>query len=167
MIRISRQAEPEALTQERARRVANLRRAWLDAGIAANEPAAIAKFVEQYGDKLNVGYSVARQELLQLWARRCAYCSAPISKSDPIDHFRPRRPHSGERGYEHTGYWWLTWSWSNLLPSCTTCNGKKGNTFPVEGSDSRCGAKGSTTSERCSSIRPPTIRRNTSITSQS
>lgn len=50
----------------------------------------------------------------------------------PVEHFRPkteadRSPGSGET----EGYWWLCWTWENLLFSCVTCNGKKGTRFPL------------------------------------
>ncbi len=33
----------------------------------------------------------------------------------------------------HEGYYWLAYEWSNLLLSCSKCNNRKRNRFPIEG----------------------------------
>lgn len=61
---------------------------------------------------------------------KCAYCER-ICKAD-IEHYRPKKKISGE---SHDGYYWLCYEWSNLIPSCITCNrdGAKHNLFPIIG----------------------------------
>lgn len=88
----------------------------------------------------------------------CAFCGEKLRPGQPgdIEHFRPKsrvddwpngpRIRITENGVEkdHPGYYWLSYDWKNLLPSCLNCNrpstdpvsgvglGKK-NYFPVEG----------------------------------
>jgi hypothetical protein len=84
---------------------------------------------------------------------RCAYCESHIAdfQHGDIEHFRPKKVVTDEydapilvhtadgEELEHPGYYWLAYKWSNLLPSCITCNQPSGegigkrNRFPVEG----------------------------------
>src|SRR5690606_39225476 len=109
--------EPPALAQCRRRYLAVLEGAWQD--IDADDAAAVAEFRRRHDAYFERDYRKAsRDALYRQWQHLCAYCGAERNASDPVDHFRPRRPQPNE----HEGYWWLTWSWHNLLPSCTTCN---------------------------------------------
>jgi uncharacterized protein (TIGR02646 family) len=127
MIRVLHGEAPEGLTKEAERRLAKLRLEWdrLDAA----DLAAVSTFLTRHDQDLKAGYRKAWDALRKQWRRRCAYCSAELHALDQIDHFRPRHPQRGQHG----GYWWLTWSWANLLPACSTCNSAKANRFPVEG----------------------------------
>lgn len=71
-------------------------------------------------DKLSIAYK-----------NKCAYCER-ICKAD-IEHYRPKKAVLEEP--EHSGYYWLCYEWSNLIPSCITCNreGAKHNKFPILG----------------------------------
>jgi hypothetical protein len=62
---------------------------------------------------------------------KCAYCER-LTKAD-IEHYRPKKGIAEEAG--HLGYYWLCYEWSNLIPSCITCNrdGAKHNQFPILG----------------------------------
>lgn len=51
---------------------------------------------------------------------KCAFCETK-SESMHVEHFRPKRG----------GYYWLAYSWDNLLLSCPTCNTNKGDEFPL------------------------------------
>ena len=83
---------------------------------------------------------------------RCAYCEGDITdfQHGDIEHFRPKKAVTDENDVPvsvtredgsqrpHPGYFWLAYSWKNLLPSCVTCNqpgdegiGKR-NRFPLE-----------------------------------
>lgn len=67
---------------------------------------------------------------------KCAYCEKTC-KAD-VEHYRPSKsvkdlsniPVKG-----HSGYYWLCYEWSNLIPSCANCNreGAKYDKFPVLG----------------------------------
>jgi uncharacterized protein (TIGR02646 family) len=107
MIPIRRGEEPEALRTSRRWRLARARFA---------HHAGVAQSFE--------GYNVSAV----LWERqhhKCAYCEAPLRSpsNQPTEHFRPK-----------ARYWWLAWSWENLLLACSTCNdaAHKGDRFPLE-----------------------------------
>lgn len=77
---------------------------------------------------------------------KCAFCERyrDLSRECQLDHFRPRTAastfastpnYSAERPTirrEGVGYWWLAYTWSNLVLVCPGCNGAKGSLFPVE-----------------------------------
>lgn len=80
---------------------------------------------------------------------RCAYCETPIADTQyiQIEHFRPKAGIKNENGnvvnlknssgletdIPHHGYYWLTYDWHNLVPSCAICNQPKSTIFPVIG----------------------------------
>lgn len=51
---------------------------------------------------------------------KCAFCESKL-ESMHVEHFRPKRG----------GYYWLAYSWDNLLLCCPTCNINKSNVFPL------------------------------------
>jgi 5-methylcytosine-specific restriction endonuclease McrA len=87
-------------------------------------------------------YKRMKDELFHLYHSKCAYCESPLRLSswDQLDHFRPKNKVLDEHnrmvwinraGKPHTGYYWLAYEWTNLLPSCAVCNQRKGAIFPV------------------------------------
>lgn len=90
-----------------------------------------------YRDSYQAGTDEGNQsrvidKLNQWYFYKCAYCER-FYKLD-VEHYRPK----GEiRGVDNellsnTGYYWLAYEWSNLLPSCISCNreGGKVSKFP-------------------------------------
>ena len=92
-------------------------------------------------------YKRCRDLLFAAYANKCAYCECRLGEGSAalVEHFRPK---SGVRDIKnkvvfmkpkvpHTGYWWLAYDASNLLPTCTMCNvytrklGGKGERFPL------------------------------------
>lgn len=65
-----------------------------------------------------------RESLSAMFQGKCAYCESKFESTSygPVEHYRPK-----------SKYWFLASEWSNLLWSCTVCNTKKSNEFPVEG----------------------------------
>lgn len=61
-----------------------------------------------------------KDALMTLYHGKCAYCET-YDPSPHIEHYRPKRG----------GYYWLAYSWDNLIISCSQCNTKKGNQFPI------------------------------------
>jgi len=59
--------------------------------------------------------------LKDIYKNKCAFCEQKIEQSH-VEHYRPK-----------SKYWWLTYSWDNLLIACSTCNGHKGNQFEILG----------------------------------
>ena len=73
----------------------------------------------------NDRYRVAsvQKRLQDIYNFKCGYCEKKlIDASKPIEHYRPKRG----------GYYWLAYSWDNLLLSCTECNSAKGDKFPIK-----------------------------------
>ncbi|HSN97980.1 MAG TPA: hypothetical protein VLS89_06765 [Candidatus Nanopelagicales bacterium] len=121
MILIQRGPEPTELRQVRDARVPALR------ALAAQR--ALTR------DDIH-GYTVVAEALWKAQALKCCYCESPVQrKHNDVEHFRPklaadRRPGCAERH----GYWWLSFTWENLLFSCPGCNrgGAKVDRFPLE-----------------------------------
>ncbi len=82
------------------------------------------------------GHASVRAALHAAFHDKCAYCESPERVSAPleVDHFRPIAGAIGSDGVEsREHYWWLTYSWSNVLLACSDCTRAKGNRFPVNG----------------------------------
>ncbi|MCX2483698.1 hypothetical protein [Pedobacter sp. MR2016-24] len=75
--------------------------------------------------------SHVEDQLAIAYQYKCAYCER-LTKAD-IEHYRPKKGIAEDVG--HLGYYWLCYEWSNLIPSCITCNreGAKHNQFPILG----------------------------------
>lgn len=58
--------------------------------------------------------------LSNIYRGKCAYCETKTELMH-VEHFRPKRG----------GYYWLAYSWDNLLLSCPTCNTNKSDEFPL------------------------------------
>jgi uncharacterized protein (TIGR02646 family) len=58
---------------------------------------------------------------MQGWV--CAYCQRKIDPRDTkhVDHFRPKKG----------GYWWLAYLFKNYFLTCSLCNERKGELFPI------------------------------------
>ncbi|MEJ1242180.1 hypothetical protein WBG78_28790 [Chryseolinea sp. T2] len=67
-----------------------------------------------------------------LYHNKCAYCEIKIIEFQ-IEHYRPKG--SVREDGTHSGYFWLSYEWSNLLPICGGCNEppSKGTKFPILG----------------------------------
>ena len=112
--------------------------------------AALAALKTQKGPPYVINeslYKQIRKWLLDAYAEKCAYCEGELNAQSAalVEHFRPK---SGVRdldnscikvgkNHKHTGYWWLAYEPSNLLPACSMCNvytrkrGGKGERFPL------------------------------------
>ena len=85
-----------------------------------------------------VGYDLVKKDLYLRQHKKCAYCErTPGFDGQPVEHFRPKkhaiRQSKPKLVQDRERYWWLTWTWDNLLFACATCNGpaRKGNHFPL------------------------------------
>lgn len=67
-------------------------------------------------------YTDARAALYASQHHKCCYCeSKPNSQRwHGVEHFRPK-----------SRYWWLAWTWDNLLFACHDCNNAKIDHFPL------------------------------------
>ena len=110
MIRIRRSQEPLALAGVRQDRLT-------DARDAIARGAKVA-FVE---------YDVVKSDLAGMQHNKCCYCEKreEQAKYRDVEHYRPKSP-----------YWWLAWTWENLLFACMDCNREqKRNQFPLSPGD--------------------------------
>lgn len=107
MIRIGRTPEPSNLATLRVSRLAQAR-------------AAL-----QQGNALELqGYDLVKRDLAAMQHDKCCYCEQlqEGSKYRDVEHYRPK-----------SLYWWLTWTWENLLFACNDCNRTyKRDQFPLE-----------------------------------
>lgn len=66
-------------------------------------------------------YKDVKDALKNLYGDKCAYCET-YDPTIHVEHYRPKRG----------GYYWLAFSWDNLILCCSRCNISKGNKFPIE-----------------------------------
>lgn len=73
--------------------------------------------------------------LMQMHYGKCCYCETKrYDRGDlHVEHFRPkagvRQSHDDKE--ERPGYYWLMYTWENLLLACPACNRIKGTCFPL------------------------------------
>ncbi len=70
-------------------------------------------------------YQSVKPELTDCHRGKCCYCEARFKNHKPlvysaVEHWRPKAT-----------YYWLVYSWDNLLLSCIFCNTTKRNEFPL------------------------------------
>lgn len=85
----------------------------IDAGNYIDE----AKYNDRYKSK-DIKYSLSR-----IYKNKCAFCEQRVEQSH-VEHYRPKKK-----------YYWLAFSWDNLLLACATCNFHKGQNFEIRGQD--------------------------------
>jgi uncharacterized protein (TIGR02646 family) len=57
---------------------------------------------------------------------KCCYCEPPLDANSEVEHWRPK-----------SKYYWLAYTWDNLLYCCGFCNKKKLQQFPLADPDKR------------------------------
>ena len=130
MIRIDRGPEPRGLKIAAPKRLKT-------AAEAFNQHGTPSKALTE----TLTGYGSQKTKLALFCAQhgKCAWCERHTDfSSAPVEHYRPKdgawrnlpdKPRRVDAGH----YWWLAWTWSNLLFSCARCNdaGHKANYFPL------------------------------------
>lgn len=79
----------------------------------------------KFSDNKNL-YKVpsVQKKLNKIYHLKCAYCEQKLLDAPKhIEHYRPKDT-----------YYWLAYSWDNLLLSCGSCNSSKGNRFETTNS---------------------------------
>ncbi len=78
---------------------------------------------KRYIDKKNLYRTKSiLDKLNEIYHKKCAYCEQSLLDSQKhIEHYRPKKR-----------YFWLTYSWDNLLLSCERCNKSKGIKFKTK-----------------------------------
>jgi uncharacterized protein (TIGR02646 family) len=120
VIRIARGPEPAALPPIRSAELSRVR------------PLASAGWLSS--DELGHEYAKVKRELWTQQLMRCCYCEGQVECDyNDVEHFRPKARADRLNGTHDTGYWWLAWTWENLLFSCAICNrSAKKDMFPLE-----------------------------------
>lgn len=135
MIRVHRGVEPAALKRLRTHKYNEA----VAAGFTGDKPPSVTWQAWQ-------GSSIRKikEQLFLAQNKKCAYCGCRLTEPHglPVDHHRPKDGalrSDGTKDVSH--YWWLAWTWENLLVSCSTCNsqGRKGNHFPLVPRTAACG----------------------------
>lgn len=74
-------------------------------------------------DNHNSRYKIKdiRDSLEDIYNGKCAYCETKVEQYH-VDHYRPK-----------VTYYWLAYSWDNLIISCPTCNEYKNDLFDIQG----------------------------------
>lgn len=118
MIRITRCAEPAKLE--------NIRNAQL----------AILRALVRHPTSAEIdGYREVAEELWSSQYHKCCYCEQRIPKGyNDVEHYRPKATADRRPGCNAThGYWWLAFTWENLLFACPACNrSNKNSLFPLD-----------------------------------
>ncbi len=91
-----------------------------------NEHIAASQYLK--GSKYDSRYKMKdiKKALYDLYYGKCAFCEYAPSESH-VEHFRPK-----------DSYWWLAYSWDNLIFACPKCNKAKNNTFGIKGAKATC-----------------------------
>ena len=72
------------------------------------------------------GTPAIKRKLLETQHKKCCYCETKVLASGhgAVEHFRPKGSVRQDSNsiVEKPGYYWLGYTWSNLLVSCSQCN---------------------------------------------
>jgi len=75
------------------------------------------------------------KKLKTIYNNKCAFCEGELlDNAKHIEHYRPKN--KDERRISccaNTSYFWLAFSWDNLLLACGACNSSKGSCFDIQG----------------------------------
>jgi uncharacterized protein (TIGR02646 family) len=120
MIRVRRGKAPRQLAAIRQRELKRIR--------------ALLRRTPRAAIPLGKTYRVAARSLWRSQKMKCCYCELieQLDQND-VEHFRPKSRAVRGPGFPDTpGYFWLSWTWKNLLFACGPCNRQhKGTRFPL------------------------------------
>lgn len=89
-----------------------------------------------YNDGKSDNKDSLKWTLKQIYHEKCAFCESSLKNEvGDIEHFRPKNAsaNQAQKCDKTYSYYWLAFSWDNLLPCCSRCNGKKSNCFDIAG----------------------------------
>lgn len=118
MIRIQRGIEPVTLAAIRAREVPLLR-----------------KIGNPIGAQIPTSYKAVAYDLWEQQFHKCCYCEKVVQQRyNDVEHYRPKGRATRIPGCAKThGYWWLAYTWKNLIFACPNCNrSEKNDEFPLD-----------------------------------
>jgi len=75
------------------------------------------------------------ENLKIIYDNKCAFCQDTLLNSPKhIEHYRPKNKNvDWKKCCANTSYFWLAFSWDNLLLACGSCNSSKGSCFDIDG----------------------------------
>lgn len=121
MIELDRGAEPASLKKVRARELKRVK--------------AIAQTIAPSSNDIGTEYQLARRTLWERQDYKCCFCECKEQHDyNDVEHYRPKAvvKHSKD-GATQPGYWWLAWTWANLMFACQSCNRSYKKTwFPLD-----------------------------------
>ncbi len=120
MIFVKRGKVPPNLKKVRETELASLR-------VIAQQRTIVSKDIR---DK----YRAFSKKLFDAQHSKCCYCELIETNGfNDVEHFRPKgRADRSPGSAEKHGYWWLAYTWENLLFACATCNrSNKNDQFPL------------------------------------
>ena len=121
MIPIERTLEPDALRDIRDSEVTRVE-------------AKLAQGGKLTGDLVGKAYKPMTNELRRMQFEKCCYCEwREQADNNDVEHYRPKAEAiRGPAFLDTSGYWWLAWTWENLLFACSRCNrSEKNSDFPL------------------------------------
>lgn len=104
------------------------------------------------------GHPIVKELLKRdIQKNKCCYCEKEILSAYTVEHYRPCGAYSQDISGPSfkPGYYWLSYTWSNLFYSCTDCNNAKGTYFPLLNPKKR--AKDHLNDELCKDEQPKLI----------
>jgi uncharacterized protein (TIGR02646 family) len=124
MIFIQRGAEPEILNLVGQVKIRSLCEEY-------DQGKRIFKF-----DSTVYGHQTVKQALINMQHGKCCFCESKIQHIafGDVEHYRPKAGYrqNDNDAMQKPGYFWLAYSWDNLLLSCERCNRQyKKNLFPL------------------------------------
>jgi len=106
VIKIERTTEPSGLAARREKQLRSVGAAGPDRTTAHSN-----------------AYQSVKADLVKMQRHKCCYCERrTVPDHNDVEHYRP-----------FDIYWWLAWTWTNLLFACAACNRKGGklDQFPL------------------------------------
>lgn len=98
--------------------------AWFQLAASATV-TAIAERDNHVTNRAIYAHTEVKKALARLFRDKCAYCESKMMATADwdVEHFRPKGGVAERK--DHLGYYWLTYAWDNLYPSCQHCNQRR------------------------------------------
>ncbi len=156
MIKLTLGAEPGTLRASRLKVWPDVVKEFDQNGAGRKE---FNELLEGY-DEARDGEGRVKRVLWKRQHKKCGWCERQVSwRKMPVEHIRPKGGawdldagtkkeimDTGAASADLKGrwtvlspahYWWLTWTWENMVLSCEDCNVFKSNLFPIDPSSQR------------------------------
>ena len=121
MIQVHRGPEPPKLSEIRERELQRVSQA-VERGESVDS--------ELIGTAYSGDDNGIKHHLRALQGGKCCYCEKAVGAAyNDVEHYRPK---CARLEGAPNGYWWLAWTWENLLFACASCNrSAKRDTFEL------------------------------------